>query len=394
LEVAFQTASAIGSSLEQEAMLKDLLERLHRFFEGTTLCVLTYDEGDNSLKFAPGTLVYYKVTNPAYRHKHHFPLNEGSLACAVAKKALKSGRLERENVPDVHERAEYLGLIAETQSELCISLMTSDKKLLGVLVLERQHKFGFDEDDEALIETIAQQLSMGLELFRQREQVSFSRNVSTLMAWAADMAHEINNEAFKIQTFSYLIKERPTDHEAVSTYADSLMESARKLADSTPRGAQGRGSILLDAAITKYTGAIARQQNIELQFLPGAEQVCINANQLQFQQVLRHLIRNASRAMSSKKRKKMILRTGIIPEENLVELQFQDFGPGVLEKVRPSLFQTNITTKSQGGYGLLISRLLVEEMGGTIRLLPKEPGKGAVFSIKLPIAKFNGAGAE
>lgn len=71
-----------------------------------------------------------------------------------------------------------------------------------------------------------------------------------------------------------------------------------------------------------------------------------------------------------------------------MEVLIQDFGPGVSEKIRQALFKTNITTqKTNGGYGLLLSRQLVEEMGGSIRLLPKVAGKGAVFSIKLPVSK-------
>jgi signal transduction histidine kinase len=380
-------------------MIKHVLEKLHQVFRGTTLCVLAYDDADHSLKFAPGTLDYYKPTNPAYRRVHRFPLNykKGSIACDVARKTLKSGEIDIVNIGNVQEHPDYLPLIAETQSELCASLVSSEKKLLGILVLERKDKFGFSKDDEALVDVVAQQLSMGLERFQRREQDNFHRSVSTLTAWAADLAHEINNEAFKIQALAYLIKAKPSDLEAVQAYTESLLESVQKLAQTTPRRSQGQGAIQLDATLLKLTEAIARKQNIEVEFVPGAEQVSIRASQLQFQRILRHLMRNASRAMLNKKHKKIILRTTVNPSENMAEIFFQDFGPGVNEKVRPFVFQTNITTKDQkdqGGYGLLITRLLVEEMGGSIRLLPKEPGKGAVFSIKIPVVEQNSIGEE
>ncbi len=91
--------------------------------------------------------------------------------------------------------------------------------------------------------------------------------------------------------------------------------------------------------------------------------------------------------MSNRREKKLIIQTSLLDSET-VEIQVQDFGPGVPEKVRPFLLQTSITTKGRpGGYGLLISRQVIEEMDGTIQLRPAEPGKGALFSIKVPIIK-------
>ena len=73
---------------------------------------------------------------------------------------------------------------------------------------------------------------------------------------------------------------------------------------------------------------------------------------------------------------------------NEVEILFKDHGPGVSEDVQLSIFQKSVTTKESGGYGLLLTRQFVEDMGGKIRLLPSVPGQGATFSIKLPISKF------
>jgi sensor histidine kinase regulating citrate/malate metabolism len=70
----------------------------------------------------------------------------------------------------------------------------------------------------------------------------------------------------------------------------------------------------------------------------------------------------------------------------LVEILFQDSGPGIKKDVQLSIFQRPITTKGRGGYGLLLVRQMIEDMGGKIRLVPQKKGQGAVFSIRFPIA--------
>ena len=394
LEAALQTAEAVNSGMGQEEMLKNVLERLHRFFRETTLCVLSYDEGEQALKFAPGALEFYKINNPAYRQMRSFPRDGDSIACKVARKTLKSGEIEILNIPNVHDQPEYLGLIVETQSELCASLVSSEKKLLGVLALERREISGFNQDDEALVKTVARQLSLGLERFKQREHIHFNKTVATMTAWAADLAHEINNEAGNIQTWAYLIKEFTDDDSPICDYANQIEESAQRLSAAGSWSDQGKLPIPLDHSLEKFAGPLARQLGVTFQMMPGAPGIYINANPAQFQRVLRHLFRNAARAMSNRREKKIIIKTNAL-DSDMVEIQVQDFGPGVPEKVRPFLLQTSITTKGRpGGYGLLISRQVIEEMNGTIQLLPTEPGKGALFSIKVPITQNWETGAR
>ncbi len=393
LDAALQTAEAVNSGkvpgtqpggMAQEEMLKNVLERLHRFFRETTLCVLSYDESEQSLKFAPGALEFYKITSPERRRMRNFPLNEKSLACTVARKALKSGEIEILNIPNVHDEPEYLGLIPETKSELCASLVSSEHKLLGVLALERREISGFNRDDEALVQTVARQLSLGLERFKQQQEINFNKTIAAYNAWASDMAHEINAEAANIQGWAYLINEYAEESPTIQKFAGNIEQSVQKLLLASPRSDQGRAVLPLDESLQKLATQICQQKDIPLQVLTNAPGVSVEANPLYFQRILRHLIHNAERAMRGRKEKKIVLRTQAMGE-GMVEIQVQDSGPGIPDKIRPFLFQTNVTTKGGGGNGLLITRQLVEEMNGTIRLLPANTHKGATFSIKLPI---------
>jgi signal transduction histidine kinase len=70
-----------------------------------------------------------------------------------------------------------------------------------------------------------------------------------------------------------------------------------------------------------------------------------------------------------------------------VRVAVTDSGPGIPEKVLPQIFEPFFTTKEVGlgtGLGLAISLGVVRSHGGTIEV-ESPPGKGATFTIELPV---------
>jgi PAS domain S-box-containing protein len=73
------------------------------------------------------------------------------------------------------------------------------------------------------------------------------------------------------------------------------------------------------------------------------------------------------------------------------EIEVSDTGRGIEGQLLPQLFQryrqgdAATNRKSGVGLGLAISKYLVEQHGGTIRAASEGPGKGATFTIALPI---------
>ena len=63
-----------------------------------------------------------------------------------------------------------------------------------------------------------------------------------------------------------------------------------------------------------------------------------------------------------------------------------DEGTGIAPAVLPNLFQPFVTTKPRGnGLGLAISQNIAREHGGQISAHNRDGGKGAVFSLLLPL---------
>ncbi|MFZ5910873.1 MAG: GAF domain-containing protein [Chloroflexota bacterium] len=392
LKVALETAQIINTEVSQDEMLDSVLGNLNKIFPETSMCILTYDSNENALRFIPVTLKYYPIPKSKISEKRIFPLNGPSIACKTAREALEKKHSIIINVPDVSLYPEYLKLIPKNRSELCISLMGSNHELLGILAMERATTYGFSIDDQALVETVASQLSLGMERAHQSEQLSFKTTVAALTSWAADIAHDINNEAGEIQGYTYLIKELVQDNEQLVNYASKIEESAQRLFATGPKSKQGKQAIPIDQAIRKFGEPLARQRDIQIEFLLDAKEDHIFVNPTDFRRVLQHLTRNADKAMRGIANKKITILTHKV--DNEVEILFRDYGPGVPEDVYLSIFKKSVTTKQSGGYGLLLTRQFVEDMGGTIRLLPSIPGKGATFSIKLPITKFDDVDLE
>lgn len=389
LKTALEISEKIGTELNIEEIMVNVLEKLQIRFQNTALCILLYDEDENVLKFAPRTLQYYEILNPELQSIRNFPVNEknnGSIACKVARAALTTHHQEYFHAPDVKSDPDYLPLNPKTSSELCVSLMSGNSKLLGVLALERDGHI-FDIDDIALVEMVAHQLGQAIERSQQSEQLAFKSTVATMTAWASDIAHDINSEVGRIRGNAYLIKQISDDHK-IMQYADEIDESARILSSVGPWSSQARKEIPLDSSLKIFLEQLVSQRNIHLELNLHTPDVYIRVNPNEFQHVLRHLVRNAARAMElfdSTKEKKIYVSTRYL-QDGGTEIIFQDYGLGIDDSVRAAIFQRPTSTKpSSGGYGLLIARQLVDDMDGKITLLPAKRDEGAIFSIKLPI---------
>ncbi len=391
MDAALKTVEAIGSELNLQNMIEKALEKLHSFFEKTTLCVLMYDEDERALKFAPSTLKFYEVRNPQFLNQQSFPINGKSLACKAARRALRTGEPEVENPLDLSTETGYLALIPETTNEFCVCLMGSDRKLLGVLVLERSGR-EFDDDDDELIRMVALQLSLGMERAIKTEKLDFQSTVAVAYIWAADLAHDINHEVGKILNWAYLIKEKSVGMPILAEYAKRIEQVATNLSSAGPWTSSLDQVVSLDEVIEKDAGKLARQKDIRLQIVSGCPGLCVSVNPLVLQRIMRQLIRNADQAMVKMPEKKMVITTRPINESTAVEIEVRDFGSGISSLVQSSILSHRTTTKGKGGYGLMFTRQMIESMGGKIRLSFSEPGQGTAFSIRFPVVENNKSG--
>ena len=119
----------------------------------------------------------------------------------------------------------------------------------------------------------------------------------------------------------------------------------------------------------------------------------IMADPTQLQQVILNLIKNAIEAMTTGPTTIRAVRLVTTKDGNLaVSLIVQDSGPGITPKNASQIFDPFFTTKSSGmGLGLSISRRIIEDHGGDLRLI-ETSSTGCTFEIALPSAATSDSG--
>lgn len=125
-------------------------------------------------------------------------------------------------------------------------------------------------------------------------------------------------------------------------------------------------------------------RGIATKLLPLARDAVLRTDAVQVMQVLFNLIGNAAEAIDRKRPGRPTIRIVLSRRSNHVTVKVADNGPGIEAHLMDKLFQPFVSSKSEGlGLGLMISRNLVEALGG--QLTARNSQGGAVFSFSLPL---------
>jgi C4-dicarboxylate-specific signal transduction histidine kinase len=117
------------------------------------------------------------------------------------------------------------------------------------------------------------------------------------------------------------------------------------------------------------------------------------ADPTQLQQVILNLIKNAIEAMTTDPTTIRALRLVTTNNANsTVSLIVQDCGHGITPKNESQIFDPFFTTKSSGmGLGLSISRRIIQDHGGDLRLT-ETSSNGCTFEITMPSVATSDSG--
>jgi signal transduction histidine kinase len=115
----------------------------------------------------------------------------------------------------------------------------------------------------------------------------------------------------------------------------------------------------------------------------------LNADPLRLKQILLNLLSNACKFT---KEGEVALRVRKVADgRDWIELSVADTGIGLTAEQQAKLFQEftqadSLTARRYGGtgLGLAITRKLARMMGGDVTVTESEPGKGSVFTVRLP----------
>ncbi len=143
---------------------------------------------------------------------------------------------------------------------------------------------------------------------------------------------------------------------------------------------------LVEDALQMNADALARHGvALERRFEPAPQVV---ADRHKVLQILVNLIRNAKYAVDHGPGpdKRVVVSINASAKKQ-VHVQVQDNGVGIAPENLNRIFAHGFTTKKDGhGFGLHTSALAAKDMGGTLQVRSDGLGRGAVFTLELPVA--------
>lgn len=245
---------------------------------------------------------------------------------------------------------------------------------------------------------VNEQLRTQAQLRRNQEALERAARLDTMGAFAAALAHEINQPLTAIANYTRLAKmaveKQPADTETARAAAghavvqvDRAAEVVRRLRDLIQLG---RNEMLPHAAAELIREAIShcrletQANHVEVETRIARNLPLVICDGLQIQQVLINLIRNAAESISSSGRPNgRIVVEADLTESSRVVVTVRDNGPGFDPDILARALTPFATTKEEGlGLGLALARSTAETHGG--QLVVESTGGGAAVSFTLP----------
>ena len=122
-----------------------------------------------------------------------------------------------------------------------------------------------------------------------------------------------------------------------------------------------------------------------IHFMSDEEELIAKMDRTQLIRVITNLVKNAIQAVPEVLNPKIVV--SVSSEESMAKISVADNGKGIDQEFRDKIFEPKFTTKSSGmGLGLGMVKTIVETYGGSISFT-SQPGKGAVFTIRIPKVK-------
>jgi len=285
----------------------------------------------------------------------------------------------------------------------------SNNRLLAFLILgAKRTDEPYTTDDIALFSGLANQAALAIEnamffeeLRNNEAYIIQSEKLASLGQLASGMAHEIHNPLTIISGEAQLFLERFKGQDPnADQVLQSIVEECQRAADITRRilrfakpAPPDLTPLDLKTTIEETLTLVGYQVRLDkveriVHVPPNLPKVRGNQNQLQ--EVILNLILNACQAMGEQGGR---LELRAFTSNAFVQVQVADTGPGIPAAKLRQVFDPFYTTKATGtGLGLFVSQRIIRAHGGTLDVSSTE-GRGACFTIALPIWQEGGSPA-
>ena len=391
------------SSFDLQAVLDTLTELAARFCEAPMAAIMRQKYADS---------YYYATTYGVSADSNNYLKSVAIKAGreTVVGRALLEGRIVQ--VADVLADPEYRWIEAQERTGLRTVLavpLLREGNPIGALVLARSVVRPFTDKQIELVTTFADQAVIAIENVRLFEEIQdTSRQLAEASQrkseFVASMSHELRTPLNAIIGLTEMM---------VTNAARFGMEKAQEpLLRVNRAGTHLLGLINQVLDLAKIEAGKLELNPQSLQLAPLIDEVVGTARQLaeqnenrlvvetqenlgaltvdpmRLKQILLNLLSNACKF--TKQGEVALHVRKVVDGHNWIEFAVADSGIGMTAEQQAKLFQDfiqadSLTTRRYGGtgLGLALSRKLARMMGGDVTVT-SEPGKGSVFTVRLP----------
>jgi PAS domain S-box-containing protein len=363
-----------------------------------------------ALREADGAMIYRSIVGARATGYEQLRLRPGK---GFIGRVLETGRAFRtaDAPSDPHVHPDYGRRIIEaegTRTAMVVPIVAGDR-IEGVIYVARRTPAPFSDDDERVGSRLADHAAIAIrnaELLA-REQAARSDAEEANRAkdqFLAVLSHELRTPLNTMLGWLAVVRTGRLDasqhQRALEIVERNTRAQARMIDDLLDISRIAAGKMVLDRRPISLASVIAdtvdalqpevKAKGLTLERHVDAEAGTVSADADRIRQTLVNLLVNAMKYTPSGGRVEVRLRAG----DGVVRITVQDTGTGIEPDVLPHVFERFRqadwrTAGAQGGLGLglAVVREVVQMHGGSVEAQSDGPGRGATFTVTLPVIR-------
>ncbi|MBI4180050.1 GHKL domain-containing protein [bacterium] len=304
-----------------------------------------------------------------------------------------NGDADRCRIPDREMPNDEFGDIMKMRAALMDKVMAAAEELQNI-----------NQTLEARVVERTCELQLAMDrLKRAQSQLVQSAKLAAMGEMSAGVYHELANPLTGILLLLEMARRESKNSPETVELIDSLESETKRLTAiaSNLRGFSRKAApphpVLLTLAVRRACDImkhVVERHGAELRVEESGDLPPVVGDETLIQQVVVNLLSNAADAIDGvTDGRRREVRVEMSPRNEWVELKVRDNGVGMTPEVREHIFEAFYTTKQleKGtGLGLSLTRRIVEDLGGEIRVF-SEPGRGAEFAVLFKVAQVSAA---
>jgi signal transduction histidine kinase len=331
-----------------------------------------------------------------------FALQKIKVEEALVGVVVKRGRTLMIQNLSTHYGTPYLEVAeSEKVSSLLAVPLSYGGDVLGVLSVYTSESRRFANHEIDLLQGLADASAVAVEkakllsrLIEFENQLRQSERLSTLGLLAAEVAHEIRNPLMVMQMLVHGLAESTNNSEIQKRDLEIISEKMRQMngivnqvlglaKNAEPKRELVDVKTMIDRLI-HFVRPKFEEARIDMQVSFQKEHIKAMLDQSQIEQVLLNLILNAIQAMPNGGSLRVACKNEEVDARPMLVIDVQDSGLGMSEEMQKKIFNSFLTTKSDGlGLGMAIVRRIVENHYGKIEVR-SEKNKGTLVRLFFP----------